>query len=149
MLDKIKKLREDTGAGVMEAKKVLEEAKGEIEKAKELLMKKGFEKVEDKADREAKAGLIYAYIHSNNRVGAMIELNCETDFVAKNREFKKLAKEIAMQVASMEPENVEELLEQKYIRDQEKTVKALIAEKVNKLKEKIKINRFVRYELGE
>lgn len=149
MLDKIKKLREETGTGVMDAKKVLEEAEGDLEEAKELLLEKGFEKAEKKAGREAKAGVVYAYIHTNNRVGAMLELNCETDFVAKNKEFKKLAKEIAMQVASMNPEDVDELLEQKYIRDQEKTIEALIAEQINKLGENIQIGRFIRYELGE
>lgn len=133
----------------MAAKKVLSETDGDIKKAKELLVEKGFEKAEKKADREAKAGVVYAYIHTNGRVGAMVELNCETDFVGRNKEFKRLAKEIAMQVTSMEPESVEELLKQKYIRDGEKTIKVLLAEQVNKLGENIQIGRFVRYELGE
>lgn len=149
MIKKIKELREQTGVGVMAAKKVLSETDGDIKKAKELLVEKGFEKAEKKADREAKAGVVYAYIHTNGRVGAMVELNCETDFVGRNKEFKRLAKEIAMQVTSMEPESVEELLKQKYIRDGEKTIKVLLAEQVNKLGENIQIGRFVRYELGE
>lgn len=149
MLDKIKKLREQTGSGVMDAKKVLEEAEGDLEKAKDLLLKKGFEKAEKKSGREAKAGVVEAYIHQNHRVGAMVELNCETDFVAKNEEFKKLAYEIAMQVASMEPESADDLLKQKYIRDQEITIEGLIAEQINKLGENIQIGRFARYELDK
>ncbi len=102
-LELIKELRERTGAGVMDCKKALKEADGDIEKAIEILRKMGIAKAEKKLDREAKEGIIEAYIHPGAKLGVLIELNCETDFVAKNEEFKKLAKEIAMQIAAMSP----------------------------------------------
>ncbi len=147
MLDQIKELREKTGAGVMEAKKALEEAGGEMKKAEEIIMAKGIAKAEKKADREAKSGLIYTYNHQG-RVGVMVEVNCETDFVAKNPEFEGLCKEIALQIASMDPKDVEELLVQDYIRDGSKKIDDLVKGLIGKIGENMQVRRFVRYELG-
>ncbi|MEN3046637.1 MAG: translation elongation factor Ts [Candidatus Hydrothermales bacterium] len=99
----IKELRERTGAGIMDCKKALIESNGDIEKAVEILRKIGIAKAEKKIDREAKEGIVEAYIHPGSKLGVLVELNCETDFVAKNEEFIKLAKEIAMQIAAMNP----------------------------------------------
>jgi elongation factor Ts len=149
MLEKIKKLRDKTGAGVMDVKKALEEAKGEMKKAEEIIREKGFAKAAKKSDREVKSGLIYSYVHQTGKVGAMVEIACETDFVAKNDEFIALCKEIAMQVASMNPKNVKELESQSYIRDSGKKVGDLVKELVGKVGENMKIVRFSRLELGE
>ncbi len=104
MLDKIKKLREKTGAGVVDVKKALEEAKGNEEKAVEILRRRGQDKALKKADREAKEGVVESYIHSNKKIGTLVELFCETDFVARNAEFQELARDIAMHIAAMAPE---------------------------------------------
>ncbi len=103
IMDKIKELKEATGAGVADCKSALEDAKGDFEKAVEILRKKGIAKAEKKLSRTAKEGIIESYIHIGNRIGVLVELNCETDFVARNEEFKKLAHEIAMQIAAMAP----------------------------------------------
>lgn len=148
MLDQIKELREKTGAGVMDAKRALEEANGDMAKAEAIIMEKGLAKAAKKADREMKSGLVYTYNHLG-RVGVMLELNCETDFVASNAEFGALAKEIAMQIASMNPESVEALLEQEYIRDSSKKIDDLVKGLVGKIGENMNVRRFVRFELGE
>ncbi len=148
-MDLIKKLREKTGAGVMEAKKALEESRGDMKKAEEWVVKKGVMKAEKKAARKTGEGVIFAYIHHNGKSGAMVEVACETDFVARTEEFKNLAKELAMQVTSMNPKNVAELLEQEYIREPEKKVKDLITQMVAKTGENIRLVRCVRMELGE
>lgn len=147
-VDLIKKLREETGAGIADCREALEEADSNIEKAKEVLKKKGLDKAASKSDREVKAGLIEPYIHAG-KIGALIELNCETDFVAKTEDFKTLAHEIAMQVASMNPENVEELLSQDYVKDNSKTVQSLITEAITKLGENIQVGKISRIELGK
>src|SRR3990172_2939453 len=98
IMDKIKQLREKTGAGVMDAKKALEEAKGDLAKAEEVIAQRGLTKAANKADREVKSGRVYAYIHGTGRVGAMMEIACETDFVANTDDFGTLCKEMAMQV---------------------------------------------------
>ncbi len=147
MMDKIKELREKTGAGVMDAKKALEEAKGDLAKAEEIIAQRGLVKAANKADRDVKSGRIYAYIHNTGKVGAMIEVACETDFVANTEDFLTLCKEIAMQVASMDPEDVEVLLKQAYIRDGSKTIEDLIKAFVAKTGENTKIVRFVRFAL--
>lgn len=103
MLDKIKTLREKTGAGVVDVKKALEEARGDERKAVEILRAKGYSKALKKADREAKEGIIASYIHSNKKIGVLVQLYCETDFVARNSEFQELAKDIAMHIAAMSP----------------------------------------------
>lgn len=149
MMDKIKKLRDKTGAGVMGVKKALEEAKGDMKKAEEIIRKKGLDKAVKKSDREVKSGLIYSYIHQTGEVGSMVEIACETDFVAKNDEFITLCKEIAMQVASMNPKDVKELEKQTYIRDSSKKVGELVKDLVGKIGENMRIVRFVRFELGE
>ncbi|OGD87309.1 translation elongation factor Ts [Candidatus Curtissbacteria bacterium RIFCSPHIGHO2_01_FULL_41_11] len=148
-LDQIKQLREKTSAGVADCRKALEEAGGDFEKAEELLKSWGIDKAASKADREAGQGLVETYIHSGGKVGAMVEVNCETDFVARTDEFKTLAHEVAMQVSAMDPKDVEELLEQEYIRDSSKKIGDLVKEAIAKLGENIVIKRFMRFELGQ
>lgn len=147
MLDKIKTLREKTGAGVMDAKKALEEAKGDLSAAEEIIAQRGLTKAASKSEREVKSGRIYSYIHNTGRVGAMVEIACETDFVANTDDFMTLCKEVAMQVASMDPEDVEVLLKQAYIRDGSKTIEELVKALVAKTGENTKIVRFVRFAL--
>lgn len=145
----VKKLREETGAGVMDARKALIEADGDATKAKEILKTKGTEAMAKKADRATSQGLIETYVHAGGKVGAMVYLACETDFVAKTDEFKTLVKEISMQVAAMNPKDVDELLEQEYIRDPGKTVKQLVGETIAKTGENVQIKRITRFALGE
>ena len=106
MLETIKDIRNLTGAGVVDIKKALEEAGGDKEKAIDILRKKGLEKAAKKGDREAKEGVVGVYVHSNEKLGAMIKLYCETDFVARNAEFKELAKDLAMHIVAMKPQCV-------------------------------------------
>jgi len=145
----IKKLREKTSAGIADCRKALEEAGGDFKKAQELLESWGMDKAAKKADRIVGAGLVETYIHTDGRIGALIEINCETDFVARTDEFKNLAHEVAMQVAAMDPKDVEELLKQEYIRDSSKTIDQLVKETIAKVGENIVIKRFMRFELGE
>lgn len=147
-IDQIKSLRELTGGGIMDCRKALEQANGDQKKAAELLLAWGIEKAEKKADRVAAQGGIYTYIHQG-KIGAMIELNCETDFVARTDDFQQLAHEIAMQVASMEPKDVEDLMKQPYIRDAKLTIRDLVKSAIGKIGENIVLKRFVRYQLGE
>lgn len=144
----LKQLREKTGAGVADIREALEESKNDLKKAEEVLKKKGFEKAAKKGDRETNAGLIDSYIHQG-RVGSIVELMCETDFVARTDEFKGLAHEISMQVASMNPKTVKDLEKQEYIRDPSKTISDLVSEAIAKLGENIIIGRFQRFELGK
>lgn len=148
-LDQIKQLREETGAGVMAARKALEEANGDMEKAKEIIRATGVMKAESKGERSAQAGFIYSYIHGNQKIGVLLELNCETDFVAKTDEFQQLAKELAMQVAAMNPDSLEALMDQPNIRDASKNIQEVIREVIAKVGENIVLRRFVRFELGE
>lgn len=148
-INQIKKLREETGAGVMEVKAALEEAGGDEKKAKEILRKKGLVKAKKKAGRQTAEGRIYSYVHTGGRVGVLVEVRCETDFVARNEEFEKLCKELALQIASMAPKDVDELIAQDYIRDPKIKVGDLIAETIAKTGENIVVKRFVRFELGE
>jgi elongation factor Ts len=186
----IKKLRDDTGVGMLAAKQALEEA-ATFHDALTILRKKGHAALAKKSDRAAKEGLITSYIHAGGKIGVLLELNCETDFVARNDEFKQLADEISLHIAAVSPlfasredvpENVIDnekqiyqeqvkdkpdamkeqivagklekyyeqvvLLEQSYVRDPEKKIKDLIAEKVGKLGENIQVRRFVRFVLG-
>ncbi|NMB57135.1 translation elongation factor Ts [Candidatus Beckwithbacteria bacterium] len=142
--DQIKKLRMETKAGVMDVRKALEESKGDMAKAKQWLAKKGLDKAAKKADRETGDGRIATYVHAGARIGAMVKLACETDFVSATDEFEVLGKEIAMQVASMDPKDVKELLAQTYIRDSKKTIDDLVKEAIAKLGENIQIIEFVR-----
>jgi elongation factor Ts len=144
----IKVLREETGAGMMECKKALEESHGDMEKAREWIRQRGLAKAEKKADRETKEGYIAVYVHNTNKIAAMVEILCETDFVARNTEFQEMAKNVAMQVVSMSPETVEELLAQDYIRGTG-TIEELVKSLSGKIGEKFVVNRFVRYTVGE
>jgi elongation factor Ts len=148
MMDQIKELREKTGAGVMDAKKAIEEAKGDLEKAVELIRAKGLARAEEKSDRDVQNGKVYCYTHLGGVAAAMVEVACETDFVANNPEFEALCKEIAMQIVSMNPKDTEELLAQPYIRDATKTIEQLVKELVGKTGENIRIIRFARFKLG-
>jgi elongation factor Ts len=147
--DDVKRLREETGAGVMDCKRALEETKGDFEKARALIKDRGLEKAQKKSDREAKEGLVEAYVHAGGRIGAMVELSSETDFVARNPDFQKLAKELAMQVAAMDPKNVDELLEQVYIRDSSKKVGDLVTGIAATTGENVRVRRFKRFQLGQ
>jgi len=144
----LKKLREETQVSIADCRKALEESKGDYNKALDWLRKHGIEKAAKKTERETSQGLIDSYIHQNGRVGALVVLLCETDFVARTSEFKHLAHELAMQVAAMNPKDVEALLKQEYIRDNSKTVSDLVKEAIAKLGENIVVKRFQRYELG-
>jgi elongation factor Ts len=142
----IKELREKTQAGFADCKNALEEAHGDMKKAEEILKKKGFEKAAKKSDRETGQGLVEAYVHGG-RIGVLVTLLCETDFVARTDEFKILAHEIALQVSSMNPKDIKELLKQDYIRDGGKTIEDLIKEAIAKLGENIQIGEFKRSEI--
>src|SRR3989344_4876194 len=141
--DRIKELREMTGVSVMQCRKALEEAGGNLEKAVAVLKKHSGAGALKKVGRELKAGVIGSYTHDGN-IGAMVLLSSETDFVAKNPEFTALAKEFAMQVAAMDPENTEDLLGQPYIKDAGRTVRNLLDEATQKFGERVEVSRFVR-----
>jgi len=144
----IAKLRAETGAGVMDCKKALEETKRDYEKAKKLLALNAQAIAKKKQDRAAKQGLIECYCHGG-KIGVILELNSETDFVARNDEFKNLAHELAMQIASMGPKDVDELMKATYIRDESMTIRDLIEQVISKTGENIQVKRFERFELGE
>jgi elongation factor Ts len=162
--DRVKELREQSGAGIMECRNALLEAEGDTVKAFQILKERSLLKAEEKKTRSTSQGLIEVYLHPGGRVGAMIEVNCETDFVARSDEFKELAHNLAMQVAAQAPkfickEDITEgadvepevacLLHQPYIRDTNQTVQDIITEVIAKVGENIKVRRFVRFELGE
>ncbi len=146
MKEQVQKLRELTSAGVMECKKALEEAGGDFEKAKIIIYKRGLAKAERKGDRSTGAGLLHSYIH-NERVGVLLELRCETDFVARNESFKELAHNLAMHIAAMNPFNLEELMTQIYIKDDSINIEEFIKSTIAKIGENIKIEKFCRYEI--
>lgn len=163
-MEQIKQLREKTGAGVMDARKALLEALSSsklqapsnsagrqnsnlMEIAEEIIKQKGIIKAESKQERETSQGLVYAYMHHNGKNGAMVKLLCETDFVARTDDFKNLAKELAMQVASMEPKNLEDFVKQEYIRDSKLTIDQLIKQTAGKVGENIRLVDFVRMSL--
>lgn len=190
----VKELREKTGAGMMDCKKALEASDGDLEKATTILRQQGISQAAKKSHRAAKEGIIYSYIHPGDRLGVMVELNCETDFVARTDDFRQLAKDIAMQVAATSPlvvnrtdlnsETLEKekdiyhtqalndgkpekildkivsgklekyfqeavLMEQPFIKDQERTVQNILGEAVAKLGENIVVRRFTRFRVGE
>ena len=136
-----------TGASVDAIRKALEEADGEIEKALELLKNRGAITAAKKAGRQTGEGIISYYVHANNRVGVLVKLLCETDFVARTEQFRELGHELSMHIAAMDPINVENLLSQTYIRDQDMTIDALIKDYIAKLGENIKIGEFCRFEI--
>ncbi|OGG32769.1 translation elongation factor Ts [Candidatus Gottesmanbacteria bacterium RIFCSPLOWO2_02_FULL_40_10] len=148
-IDRIKKIRELTGYGIMDCRKALEEAAGDEKKAVELLNIWGIEKSAKKKDRETKAGLIQSYIHGEGKIGVLIKLLCETDFVARTDDFKNLAHELCLQISSMNPKDIKELLKQEYIRDTGLTIGDMIKQTIGKLGENITVSRFVRMQLGE
>ena len=140
----VRKLRDETAAPVMECKRALEQAKGDMTKAKKLLIAWGVLRAAKKADRMTEQGLIETYVHGNGKVGVLVSLLCETDFVSRNEEFKNLAHEIAMQIAAMSPTSVKELLAQPYIRDQKRTIEIVVKQTIGKLGENIRIKSFAR-----
>ncbi|MBI4708705.1 MAG: translation elongation factor Ts [Candidatus Portnoybacteria bacterium] len=190
--DQVKQLRDKTQSSMMECKKALEEAGGDFNKALELLQRRGKQIAEKRAEKETKAGVVEAYIHPNKKIGVLVELNCETDFVAKNETFKELAHDLAMHIAAMNPlylspEDIPQeyldkqkqgfgeefqnsgkpeavisqiiegkirkigdeicLLEQAFVKNPDQKIKDLVSEYVGKIGEKIKVGRFIRFEL--
>lgn len=147
-LDLLKKLREETQAGVSDCRQALEDAEGNYDKAKKLLIERASEKAAKKEGKETSQGIVESYVHQG-KVGVLVEIRCETDFVARTDEFKNLAHEIALQVCSMNPKNVTELLAGPYIRDPQVTIEALVKQLVAKVGENITIATFTRLALGE
>jgi elongation factor Ts len=171
----VKELREKTGAGIMDAKRALEEVQGNMDKAAQIIQKQGLARAEKKTDRQASQGLIEPYIHGGGRIGTLVEINCETDFVARTPDFQELAHDVAMQIAALNPQYVSEddipedvlaertsevgskevavkqlaLLSQEFIKDGSKTIEDLIKDNIAKLGENIVVRRFSRFELGE
>ena len=142
----VKELREKTGAGMMDCKKVLTETDGDMEKAIELLRERGIAKAAKKSDRVAAEGIVAAYVAEGAKLGSIVEVNSETDFVAKNEEFQKFVSDIARQIADNNPASIQELLAQKSINDETKTVQEVLTEKIATIGENISIRRFARYE---
>ena len=147
-LDDVKKLRELTGAGILDCQKVLSKHAGDFDKAFQELKDKGLEVAEKKKDRATNQGLIEAYSHNGGKVVAVVEVLCETDFVARNEDFKYFAHELALQISAMDPKSIEELMAQTYIRDPKLTIDQLHKNLVAKIRENIQISRIARFELG-
>jgi elongation factor Ts len=163
-VDSIKALREETGAGVMDCKRALEAADGDVARAQDILRQEGIASAVKKSSRATNDGVVESYIHSGGRIGVLVEVNCETDFVARTPEFRELAHNLAMQVAAMDPLHIDQsdlpegvevnpqeacLLQQAFIRDPSKTIDDLLKESVGKLGENIRVRRFTRFALGE
>jgi elongation factor Ts len=161
--DDVKRLRELTGAGMLDCKKALDEADGDVEKARDVLRQKGFEASAKRADRATGEGVIAHYIHHNQRLGALVEINCESDFVARTEDFRKLGQQIALQVAGANPLYVSQeemtegaeadpkevvLLLQPFVQDESRTIQDLISETISKTGENVRVRRFARFELG-
>ncbi len=159
----VKRLREETSAGVMDAKKALEEAGGNFDKAKELLRERGVAAAAKRSDRETSQGIVEAYIHGQGRIGAIVELQCETDFVARTDAFRTLARDVAMQVAAMNPraltpeevpadaagtKDENALLTQAFIKDSKKKIADLVQDVIATTGENVRIARFSRFEIG-
>ena len=147
--DDIKRLREETSCGVIDCKKALEEAKGDFTKAKDLLRKRGLEMATKKSDRTAKEGRVESYVHNGNKIGVIVEVNCETDFVARSEDFCAFARNVAMHIAAMNPANVQELLAQPFVKDSGKSIQDLLNELVSKIGENTIVGRFMRFKIGE
>lgn len=141
----LKKLRVETGASISDCRMALEETENDIKKAEAWLRKRGMEKADKKSDRATSEGLVEAYIHAGGKVGVLVEIRCETDFVARTGDFIKLAREIGMQVAAMNPDTVEEMMKQEYIRDSSMTMGQLVKSVIGKLGENIIVKRFQRF----
>ncbi|MBF0387747.1 MAG: translation elongation factor Ts [Candidatus Omnitrophica bacterium] len=170
-VDNIKELRESTGCGIMECKRALAESNGDMNKAKDLLRQRGLELAIKKSGRAANEGRIESYIHNGNKMGVIVEVNCETDFVGRNEDFIKFTKDLAMHIAAMAPKYIKKedvpaevlsgaadqkdflkvncLLEQAYVKDPSKSVADLLNELVAKIGENIIVSRFMRYKIGE
>ena len=163
-VEAIKELRERTGAGIMDCKRALQESKGDLARAEEILREQGVVSAAKKASRATNQGVVESYIHSGGRIGAIVEVNCETDFVARTPDFKELAHDLAMQVAAMSPLYVDDseipdgdevdpqqacILQQPFIKDPSQTVQDLVNEMVGKLGENVRVRRFTRFSLGE
>lgn len=161
--DDIKRLREETGAGVMDSKRALEEAAGDFERARELIREQGIAAAAKRVDRATSEGLVESYIHGAGRIGALVEVQCETDFVARTDTFKELARDVAMHVAAMNPlaltvEDVpadapgkaedNALLTQSFIKDNSQTIGDLVQAAIGQTGENIRVSRFARFELG-
>lgn len=146
-IDKIKSLRDSTGLSLNEIKKALTEANGDEGRAREILQELGVKMAAKKSARQVKEGVIESYIHNTRKVGSIVVLLCETDFVARNIEFQKLAKDLAIHITAMKPGSVGEFLEQPFIRDQDITIKDLINQHIAKLGENIQIDRFEVFEI--
>lgn len=144
-IDQIKQLREETAVSLQDCRKALEETGGDLEKAREILKKWGRDLAEKKASRGAEQGIIASYIHANKRIGVLLKLACETDFVGKSQDFQSLAHELCLQIAANRGETP--LLEQLWIKDQTKTVKDLISDYISKIGENIVVKDFTRYEI--
>lgn len=159
----VKRLREETGAGMLDCKKALDETGGDFDKAKENLRKKGFESAAKRAERATAEGLVHSYIHHNGRLGVLVELNCESDFVARTDDFRRLAQQIALHIAGRDPLYISadeltdgaegdpkevSLLLQPFVQDESRTVEDLIKETISKTGENIRVRRFARFELG-
>lgn len=145
-LETVQKLRENTGAGVMECKKALEEAKGDYDAAVKIIHERGLAKVEKRAGRETGAGLVKSYVH-NERIGVLVDLRAETDFVVRSEPFRNLAHELTMQLAAVPAETVDELMAQPYIKDESKTIADLVKDVIARVGENVRVNAFYRIEL--
>jgi len=157
-VDDIKKLRAITGAGILDCRTALEESEGDSGKAQAILREKGLASAAKKATRSAGEGVVDSYIHNGSRVGVLVELNCETDFVARTEEFQTLAHDIAMHVAAMDPETVSladggdpetSLMDQTFVKDPSKTIQDLVNDAIAKLGENVQVRRFTRFALSE
>jgi len=166
-LDAIKELRELTNCGILDCKKALEQAGGDLKKAKELLREKGLQMALKKASRVANEGRIEAYVHNGNKIGVVVEVNCETDFVARNEAFIQFSKDLSMHIAAMAPVYIKKedvpadvlaggadvkaicLLEQPFVKDTSKSIQDLLNELIAKIGENIVVGRFIRYKIGE
>lgn len=144
-MDQVKELRDKTGISVMQCRKALEQAEGDMDKAMQFLKDKSADIASKKGDRELAAGAVGSYVHSSGTIGAMVLLMSETDFVSKNKEFVDLAKDIAMQVAAASPEDGAALLAQQYIKNPDQTIADLITAAIQKFGEKIEVARFSRF----
>jgi elongation factor Ts len=147
-IEQIKKLRELTGAGITDAKKALLAAGGDFDKALEEMKKQGLAKAAKRGGRDARAGLIGTYGH-DGRIGVVVEVNCETDFVAKTDEFKELVKDITLHIAASEPADTDELMAQPFVKNPDQSVEEIVKQYIAKLGENIVVRRFSRLELGE
>jgi len=164
-VDDVKRFRDETGAGVMDAKRALDDAAGDFDRARQLLRERGVQAAAKRSDRETRHGTVESYIHGEGRIGVLVEINCETDFVARTEDFRSLARDVALQIAAMNPavltledvaDDVPEserqgaaLLTQTFVKEPSQTVQQRIEETIATTGENIRVARFTRYELGE